>query len=59
MLIGEMKAVLLMISTVIVEVIRIPPSIYDPMPRIASTCSSIDSFSDQEIPVYFRFRNNE
>ena len=57
--IDKIKAIIIMISNEIDEVIRVPATLYDRLPRVVNSSRTLDSFSDEEIPTNFRFRDKD
>ena len=55
--IDKIKAIIIMISNEIDVVIRVPATLYDRSPRVVNSSRTLDSFSDEEIPTNFRFRD--
>ena len=41
------------------KIVSVPKELEEKLPRIRNLRRTIDSFSDEEIPVYFRFRSKE
>lgn len=41
------------------KILSVPKELEEKLPRIRNLRRTIDSFSDEEIPVYFRFRSKE
>jgi hypothetical protein len=55
----RLKRVILALLVMRRKIVKPPRELYMRLPKIRKLRRTIDSFSDEELPIYFRFRSNQ